>query len=149
MKQVRSNVFETNSSSVHAISIDKSGLEPSQLKITDDGIIYVRYGTFGKDYDVFDSQYDKLSYLISLCYFLGTGFGDDIYDYYEFKCVEEAICEYTGAKNIRVSNVDDYPDIDHQMQPSCVGDCIVDLYSSQAVIDFVFNKYVSLVTDCD
>ena len=32
MKQCRNNVFETNSSSVHTISISKDGLDPRRLK---------------------------------------------------------------------------------------------------------------------
>lgn len=37
MKQVRNGVFETNSSSVHAISIDSSGREPSQFQLNEHG----------------------------------------------------------------------------------------------------------------
>lgn len=149
MKQMRRNIFETNSSSVHAISIDGSGLEPSNFIIDKDGTIYTEYGQFGKNYEIFNTQYDKLSYLVSLCYYFMRGYGDDIYDCWEFQSIEEAVCEYTGAEKLRISNVNDYPGIDHQMQPYGVDDCIVNLYSQQAIIDFVFNKYVSLVTDCD
>ena len=48
MKQIRKDVFETNSSSVHTLQISKDGLEPSELKLNKDGNIEVEFGEFGK-----------------------------------------------------------------------------------------------------
>ena len=66
MKQVRNGVFETNSSSVHAISIDSSGREPSQFQLNEHGKIEISFGSFGRESRTYYSQYNKLSYLMTL-----------------------------------------------------------------------------------
>ena len=58
MKQIRKNVFETNSSSVHTLQISKDGLEPSELKLNKDGNIEVEFGEFEKDYRIYSTQYE-------------------------------------------------------------------------------------------
>ena len=66
MKKIRNNVFETNSSSVHSLVINSEGLEPSNLKIdpkTDHIIVNTQY--FGTEYNIYNDQEDKLSYLIT------------------------------------------------------------------------------------
>ena len=65
----------------------------------------------------------------------------------KYKTVEKAICEYTGAKGIKIHPyIDGY--IDHQSAPYNSIE-IINIWDKDAVIDFVFNKYVSLKTDCD
>lgn len=148
MKKIRKEVFETNSSSVHSLVISKDGLEKSNLKLNKEGKIEITFGSFGKAFNIYSSQYDKLSYLITLLYYISNGFNyESIYDNYEFKLVEEAICEYTGAKGIKI-NPKNEPEIDHQSQPY-YGIEIVNVYNKDEIINFVFNKYISLKTDCD
>lgn len=148
MRKIRKEVFETNSSSVHSLVISNDGLEKSNLKLNKEGKIEITFGSFGKDFNIYSSQYDKLSYLITLLYYISNGFNyESIYDNYEFKLVEEAICEYTGAKGIKI--LTKYkPEIDHQSQPY-YGIEIVNVYNKDEIINFVFNKYISLKTDCD
>ena len=74
MKQVRNGVFETNSSSVHAISIDSSGREPSQFRLNEQGKIEISFGSFGRESRTYYSQYNKLSYLMTCLYYIA---GDD------------------------------------------------------------------------
>ncbi len=70
MRQVRRNVFETNSSSSHAISFSRSGhnLDYTQLVPDSDGIIHCWFDEFGWGYygdaDTNSAQV-KLSYLIT------------------------------------------------------------------------------------
>ena len=145
-RNIRRGVWETNSSSVHSIVIDKGGREPSNLPVKDRKI-QIDFGRFGKDERVFSSQYDKLSYLITCCYYL-CGFDyEDIYDNYEFQRIQEVVCRYAGVKGIRIIGKNE-PSIDHQSQPY-EGIEIINTYHDDEIIDFVFNKYISLGTDCD
>lgn len=143
-RKIRKGVFETNSSSVHSLVVSNEGREPSEFKLNNDGKIEIDFGQFGKDKRIYTSQYDKLSYLITCLYYLS---GYDIYDKWEFREIQDAICKYTGATGIKILGEQE-PEIDHQSQP--YGNIeIVNVYDEDAVINFVFNKYVSLKTDCD
>lgn len=58
MKQIRKSVFETNSSSVHAICITKSS---NNYYVPDE--LHFGFGEFGWRFDTYDSVLDKASYL--------------------------------------------------------------------------------------
>lgn len=146
-RKIRKNVFETNSSSVHSLVISNDGRELSEFKLNKHGEIEVDFGQFGKDLRFYTSQYDKLSYLITCLYYLSGWEVEDIYDRYEFKEIQDAVCKYTGANRIKIIGKEE-PEIDHQSQPYS-GIEIIDVYDEEAVINFIFNKYVSLKTDCD
>ena len=62
-KQIRTGVFETNSSSVHTISISKSDEYKSVLeKMSGEGLAFTS-GQFGWEYEVYSSTWDKACYL--------------------------------------------------------------------------------------
>ena len=150
MKQIRKGVFETNSSSVHTLSISRDGLEPSNLVLNKDGNIEVEFAEFGKDEMIYDTQYEKLQYLLSfIAYSSGLYYGDasdlaELYERYDFRDVCDTICEYAGAKDIIiVGNKEAY--IDHQS----MYDCVISLYDEDEIINFVFNKHIALKTGCD
>ena len=70
MKQIRRNVFETNSSSSHSISFSNSkhNLDYTQLVPDNDGVIHCSFDEFGWGYYGFrdtNSAEVKLSYLIT------------------------------------------------------------------------------------
>lgn len=142
MKQCRNNIFETNSSSVHTISISKDGLEPSKLQMNENDEIIVELGRF-TDYGKLVTQEEKLSYLITCMYYVEPAIVGN-YDYcLWYDCVKDAVCEYADAEDIVITNVDDAY-IDHQSVPNFASDIIIDIYDKDSVIDFVFNKYVAL-----
>ena len=146
---IRNNIWETNSSSVHSLSIDDSGMEPSHLPINEYGEILTDFGSFGKHLSYYNSQEDKLSYLITLCYYYAGYDKYRIEDNYVYNCIKDAICEYAGASGIHIINKNE-PDIDHQSQPdSFEFSKIVDPYSVESIQQFVFNRYISLKTTCD
>ena len=148
-KIIRQKMYETNSSSVHTLSIDSSGLKPSNLPMDEEGYILIDYGSFGKDLEYFKTQFEKLSYLVTCCYYVSSGFYlDDVYENYSFEQIQRAVCEYTGAKGIKILGKND-PDIDHQSQPEDDWDFVINIFDEEQVINFVFNKYVALKTDCD
>ena len=146
-KQIRSNVFETNSSSVHTLTISTEGREPSTFKLNNEGKIEVDFGSFTNECKIYSSQYDKLSYLITCLYYLAGYDVDNIYDNLKFSYLEDAICKYTGATGIKIINKNE-PYIDHQSIPYYDIE-LVNVYDEEAVINFVFNKFISLKTDSD
>ncbi len=141
----RENVFETNSSAVHTLAVSNDGLEHSNLPVDKDGYISVEFGEFGKS-GFFDSQIDKLSYLITQCYYLNGWDLNIDRDNYHFRNIEEAICEYTGAKGIKI--VGGEPSIDHQAMPEYELN-LVDEWVPKSIQSFVFNKYIALSCGCD
>lgn len=143
----RTGVFETNSSSVHSITVPKDGREPSKLEINKEGMIEVDFGQFGKERRLYTTQYEKLQYLITCLYYLSSFDYGDIYDNYLFELIQDAVCDYTGAKGIRLL-CETEPEIDHQSQPYSDIE-IINVYNSEEIIDFIFNKYTILKTDCD
>lgn len=62
MKQIRTGVFETNSSSTHAICISK---DTDKSKITLPKKVLVCAGEFGWGFDKFNDLENKISYLIT------------------------------------------------------------------------------------
>ena len=94
MKKIRSGVFETNSSSVHSLVFSKEGLEPSVLPVDKNGKIITDFGEFGKEYCIYDTQAEKLSYLVTCLYYLSGGFdAEGVYDNYDFQTLEKYVCE--------------------------------------------------------
>lgn len=146
-RKIRKGVFETNSSSVHSLVIANDGREPSEFKLNKNGEIEVDFGEFGKDYCLYTSQYDKLSYLITCLYYLSGYDIEDIYARSEFTEISDAVCKYTGATGIKILGEVE-PSIDHQSIPYD-GIEIIDVYDEDQIINFIFNKYVSIKTDCD
>lgn len=131
MKQIRSGVFETNSSSTHSLVLrDKSTpLSDSYLTVQDDGYVHVSFGEFGWGYDVLDSQEEKLSYLCTMAAYSDNNMAsnEDFYKTPDFMAINEAIqnrCDcngvivdteiskYVGADGASWPNFDGY--IDHQ-----------------------------------
>lgn len=145
-RQIRNGVFETNSSSVHSLVYSKDGLEPSKFRKYKDGLIRVDFGQFGKEYALYNSQYDKLSYLMTLLSYMHHDL-DSIYESYDFDLIKNAVCKHTGAKGIKILNKEE-PYIDHQSVPYYDID-IINIYDENQIINFVFNKNIILKTDCD
>lgn len=148
MKQkIRKNTFETNSSSVHSLTYSLNGLRSNKLKINENNKIEIDYGHFGSTYKLYNSQYDKLSYLITCFYYLCDYNTDSIYEDYRFKYLENIICEYTGASGIEILNTVT-PYIDSESVP-CGNISIIDIFNDKEVIHFIFNKDIALETTHD
>ena len=160
---IRKGCFETNSSSVHTLVISKEGLEPSNLKIEKNGKIRVPLRYWGKEYEEYTSQLDKLSYICTRAWYANGGRYDRPYAYgdegnYILGLIEEAICDYTGAKGLELyippvedENWDEYPGFDHQTAPEYSDDMneFCNVWNPDSILNFVFNKYISFTTGCD
>ena len=160
MKTVRKSVFETNSSSVHSLSISRDE------KICTPNYLNGYFGEFGWGYEILSIPEERLSYLlVALANFSGAnGYNVKFEDgkkvflnFNMFKWTDDVVFAHTGS-NI-VFNWDDisrgeyYPFgyIDHQSvsYPSGIPDVLSDFWSeekdvfSKNIEDFIFNdKYV-------
>ena len=140
---LRRQVFETNSSAVHTLAIARDGLEQSNLSVDKDGYIVICFGSF-PEWDMGITTFDqatKLSYIATECYYLNGG-DKNIEEYYEWQCVCEAICKYTGAKGVRLLREIE-PELNHQEQPY-YNLHFCNAYDEDSVINFIFNKYVGI-----
>lgn len=148
MRKKRNSVFETNSSSVHSLSISEDGMEKSNLPVKN-GYVVARFGEFGNDFRLYRTQEEKISYVVSLFYYTCGWRKEDIYEDWAFRAFSDAVAEYTGTKGVKIIGRE--PSIDHQSQPTeySDGNSALNLYDTSFLMQFVFNKYVCLKTDCD
>lgn len=139
-RQIRKSVFETNSSSTHAICITK---KKDNYKIPKH--IDFEFGEFGWEHDEYSDPETKLSYLVTMigeshnCYSI-----EEIYETNDFKKINDvvsAICECDG---IEIKNVDGY--IDHQSIDTI--DNLMKEYNC-TIEAFIFDKGITLVIDND
>jgi hypothetical protein len=136
MKTIRHNVFETNSSSTHSISISKDcdGVLET-LPVNDDGIVILNGGEFGWEEDSFSDPQTKASYV----------FIDSMSSPQRIKMLKEVIMEHTGAKDVvmPVENIQDSY-IDHQS----IG-TTEKIQTKSDMKMFIFNPKSILYTDND
>ena len=133
-RTIRRNVFETNSSSMHSLSI--VGSDRLYNPINKDTVIY--YGEFGWGYEELTSPEDKLSYLI-------TQYNDDES---KLEMIKSAFKKHTGFEMIIADMRGGYWEkgyIDHQSQ-GMICEYITD---EQSVINLVFNQSNVIIVDND
>lgn len=167
--QIRDGVFETNSSSLHTLQISFKGIQKCKLKIDDDGYIHVNLNTyFGKEFNDYTGQADKLKYVCTWMYIYYGCNLEQLEEGYEWRNFIDAFCEYVNDVNnkatinwgkecfgIKVNPVlgeEQWNYLDHQNQPYGNYDdenCIIALYRSEDLVNFVFNPMMWLRTDCD
>ena len=138
MKQIRSNVFETNSSSSHSICVawDKEGIIDT-IAPDKDGVIVLSGGTFGRETEIYYDAITKANYCAV--------------DYHDdptmLQMLIEVIKEHTGASEVRLHITTDYRSanfsyIDHQSQ----GTCNNFLDDKESLKSFIFNPASYLQT---
>lgn len=131
MIKIRRNVFETNSSSMHSLSVIGSD-RVSTLTTSKDGIIVVGEGEFGWGYDTLTTPSEKLSYLVTE--YSGQ---EEMID-----MIKEAVKDYTG---LTMAVYEDEGYIDHQSQ-GMISEYVSD---KQSIIDLVFNDKNVIIIDND
>lgn len=146
-RKIRAEVFETNSSAVHSLWI-KRKLGKNKLKMKD-GYVLTDFGSFGKEENIYTSQNDKLSYLLTEIYYINHWQIEGIEETYQFKCIEEAIKDYDeSVLGIKILNKK-MPEIDHQAQPEYGDLRFVNYWDKSSVQNFLFNNNIGIKTDCD
>jgi hypothetical protein len=145
MINIRKNVFETNSSSSHSISI--SGSNKFEPIVPDhNGNIYISGGQFGWDEEEYDDFYNKANYCAVDKYTQNDADGIDM--------LRKVIMQYTGAKKVvfyfdpeNSTSINDYnlPYIDHQS----IGTSDEAFESEETLKQFLFDSNSYLMIDND
>lgn len=160
-KQIRFNIYETASSSVHALVVSNKHMHKSKLKIADDGYVHVNLTEYyGKDAKDYKGQREKLTYIVTWIYIYFGCSIEELYDKNLWKDFNNAFADYVGngCKGIWIDKTMfngsetavDY--LDHQSVPWGAydsGKCVVNLYDIEQLINFIFNPFLWLHTDCD
>lgn len=167
-RQIRRSVFETNSSSMHSLTIRKGKTNSSNLHIGNDNKVEIDFGEFGWEISNYPDQYSKLQYILTMCA-CTEGYNcitpDEFYETEGFKSISNAIASHCNCDGIRIKDDclrtghwdycnEDYLDfdgyIDHQ---SCEDYLSVADFLKQnnisSVEEFVFNDGIIVHTDND
>lgn len=141
---IRKGCWESNSSSVHTVTISDAGLEKNRMRLFD-GMIHIHCREYDKKPEILESQKEKLTYIVSWVVYKYGGYSCKISDenrerMYEIGYIEDALHEHDESILGIVIHDADKAYIDHQS----ADDCVVNIYSNASIRNFVFNKYISL-----
>ena len=167
-RQIRRSVFETNSSSMHSLTIRNGHTNKSDLRVGDDNKVEIDFGEFGWEICDYSDQYTKLQYILTMCACTEGSSCITPEKFYEtdgFKSISNAIARHCDCDGIRIKDDclrtghwdysnEDYLDfdgyIDHQ---SCEDYSSVSDYLEQhnisSVEAFIFNDGIIVHTDND
>ena len=134
-RTVRRSVFESNSSSMHSISIIGGDRMNKFLPVSDDGKVHIQYGEFGWGYNVLKTPSQKTSYLIT-----------DQRESHDL--IKQAVKDYAGLELVieeKPSNF--YPEgyVDHQSSGTSSKYC----RDVETIKDFIFNDKYTIIIDND
>lgn len=141
-RQIRRKVFETNSSSMHSLTVEKLGVTEYLHVDEVENKVIVNYGEFGWGYDEYTDPETKLSYLITM---LAQYSCDDIYDTDEFKEINDIVAQRCECDGILIDeSYSGY--VDHQSVDNI--NSLMDEYGC-TIEEFVFDKGIKLIIDND
>lgn len=167
MYTIREEVFETNSSSTHSVSIknrhgaDDYNYTAEELKqyIEDDNYLHIDLGEFGWGIDTYTDAYNKLSYILTMLgevnhilrWDSSNKTSDELRSQFEnteeWNDINSFIRETLNCNGIYIDDFDGY--IDHQSYEDYNSvRSFLDDYATN-LVDFIFNPYVSLIIDND
>lgn len=172
-KQIRNNVFETNSSSSHSLSIPFEEDLGKYVKAHFDNVD-VTFGEYGWEEDILDTPLEKLEYLLTAVQYFDKPFKnqEDYWEYSEevlrekynawinsseyFKWIKKALFNFNGS-TINIV-IDEYEKwnllgyIDHQssylLEEESVWNENEETFKKN-VIEFIFNPEYAVHTDND
>jgi hypothetical protein len=133
MKVIRHNVFETNSSATHSITINKHTCVYDTLEPYNDGVLLIRGQTFDRWYGDIQTVIEKCKY-VATCMFTTYTSWDAISKLQQF---ERVVKEHTGATEIVYESViDQYyvEDYDKQLEKYSDGDLKDLLFNPNSII---------------
>ena len=174
MKQIRKNVFETNSSSTHSVSISNKNSTYYGSTVLDtfidkcDNKAHVKFGEFGWEIESYNLPYNKLQYIVTML--VETEGSDiscveDLFETDGFKLINDAVADYCNCDGIWIDDdmkMDSYTwdgkthyyiehegYIDHQSHEdySSVQDFLDDYCLN--ITQFIFDGGVTVHTDND
>lgn len=139
MKNIRQNVFETNSSSTHSVSINANtdGIYDTIIPL-DNGVITLIGGEFGWEWRQINDTLTKANY--------AAVYARD--DEKLTNMLTNVIKDHTGAKEV-IYDLDEYSYIDHQSDKHEGGECGYAFATNQSLKDFIFSPNSWLFTGND
>ncbi len=141
MKTIRNAMFETNSSSVHTITLGVGDYTPSRLPLDKHGTITIYPGEFSWGPSVFTDAATKASY--ALTYIKTVSKSDS-----ELKLLEQVIRSVTGKRVKFSADGDDdvwpWGYIDHQSVHT-----LKPIIQEKALQRFIFDPSSQLIIDND
>lgn len=138
MKNIRLNVFETNSSSTHSISISKSSKGVYETLPVNDGMVVLTGGEFGCEWVKYNDAITKANYAAAFAQGRGAA----------IEMLIDVIKNHTGAKEVEL-NLSEHSYIDHQSGPGEGGAGFEAFESQEALKEFIFNPDSWLFTGND
>lgn len=154
-RQIRRNIFETNSSSTHSFTY---GNTYNDLVVEEDGYVHTPLGEYGWQVQNYANAEDKLAYIILVAAaFNGVSFwyGRDSFDEKmeklrdceEYQNIENAVMRHMDCNGIEI---EEYAEgyIDHQSIEYSSFDSWLDGTGASDIEDFIFGNIV-LHTDND
>lgn len=173
-RQIRRNVFETNSSSTHSVSVSRNNSQNYESTILNafideyDNKVHVRFGEFGWEIEDYSFPYEKLQYIVTMLVETeGRSISniDGLFETDGFKMINDAVADYCHCDGIWIDEdlkqdsyewdgktyyyVEHEGYIDHQSCESynSVQDFLDDY--GLDVTQFIFNDGVIVHTDND
>lgn len=129
MIQIRTNCFETNSSSIHALIIPKD----TTLHIPSS--VHLSYGSYGWGIDTIT---DTLNYIYTACKDYGQYEVDKLIEYLKSKGVEE-ITESSEQENERNYGIDHYRELP-----------LAEIFDNESLLDrFIFSDDAKVILSND
>lgn len=112
MKQIRRNVFETNSSSTHSVSISSKNSKYYDSTSLDafieyDNKVHVRFGEFGWEIEDYNLPYDKLQYIVTMLVETegnSVSCVDELFETDGFKLINDAVADYCHCDGIWIDD---------------------------------------------
>lgn len=156
-KTIRNSVFETNSSSVHTLSYPKGECKTTYDQIADEnGVIEVECGEFIGG--VVHGLVEKLEYLCSYIALTsereyaepkeGKGHVLSSEDSWQMREILDALqMDFPNATELRAVHIEN-AFFDHQTAPY-ESSCIIDLYNSNEINNFLFNDDITIIMGRD
>lgn len=156
MKNIRTAVFETNSSSMHSLAIC------GKDEISRPGQLRGYFGEYGWGYETLDTCDERLSYVLTALaqlskaneYKLGMQEACQRLETFEyFQWLNEMVKDYTG--NVIDMDYENGGWIDHQSFEGNFPDPLADFYSTEKtdfqtkMRDFIFNDKYTVIIDND
>ena len=138
-RQIRRNVFETNSSSMHSLTVTPNGNMDNLIVDEYENKVITEFGEFGWGYDSYCDAATKLSYLMTMIIELNRDCSslEDFYELADFKRVSKVVSSHCHC--------DGY--VDHQSV--CSIDSLLSDYGECTIEEFIFDTGVVLTIDND
>ena len=163
-RQIRRGCFETNSSSMHSLTVRKEGVSGTLHVDEYENKVITHFGEFGWGYDYYTDPENKLSYLVTMlvethgdCYSM-----EELCETEDFQKINNAIASYCHCDGIlideKLEQATSYDGIkkyewnehegyvDHQSVESI--DSLLESYDC-TIEEFIFDKGIALIIDND